>query len=229
MSFRVQLSGMKVAIGMPLYGRIPARTALMLAMTGHLCGKMGIQFEPIIEVGGIVDVTRDGVIDAFLKSDNEKLFWIDSDIVWSTDHFSKFLALSTKVDIVGATYPYKKDLPQTVYCVNVDEGVSNNELGLLPVKGMGLGFTLMNRNVIEAVVKGKPRFKNRLNNREMAKVFRVDILDGDLRTEDMAFFHDLADLGFQVWLDPTIDLGHIGEKEWQGNFSSTLVRKDNET
>jgi hypothetical protein len=29
-------------------------------------------------------------------------------------------------------------------------------------------------------------------------------------------FEDIRALGFKVWLDPTIELGHVGSKEWRG-------------
>lgn len=217
---------MKVAVGMPVDNPIPHRTTVALAHTAYNCGIMGVNFSIFMEVSGIVDVARDGVLDTFLESDCEKLFWIDSDIVWSKEQFFRLLALSTRVDVVGATYPFKKDTPEQVFCVNMDAGAKSEQFGLIPINGMGLGFTIMDRKVVEKIAATKPRFTNHLNGREMAKVFRVDIVDGSLRTEDMAFFHDIREAGYTVWLDPTIDLGHIGEKEWQGTFSSILKRTE---
>jgi hypothetical protein len=58
----------------------------------------------------------------------------------------------------------------------------------------------------------------------MAAVFRFDTINGNRRTEDMAFFADLADLGYTVWADPHITLGHIGQREWRGRFLDVLVK-----
>ena len=46
------------------------------------------------------------------------------------------------------------------------------------------------------------------------------------RTEDIAFFDDLRDEGFTIWCDPSIELGHVGEKEWRGRFADALKTKE---
>ena len=52
----------------------------------------------------------------------------------------------------------------------------------------------------------------------MAKIFRFDEPNGEARGEDIAFFADVCDLGYKVNLDPTVTLGHIGEKEFRASF-----------
>jgi hypothetical protein len=42
------------------------------------------------------------------------------------------------------------------------------------------------------------------------------------RGEDMAFFADLRDLGYTVWLYPNIQLGHIGTKTYRGDLMAAM-------
>jgi hypothetical protein len=183
---------------------------------------MGIRHGIAMHVCGIVNVGRDAVLDEFLKGENDKLFWIDSDMVWSPDDFLRLLALSTKFDCVGATYPAKVEGPPTFY-VNRQDGFG--EYGLMKVGGLGLGFTIVSRDVCQRLADRAPKYTDQISGVERAQVFRVDIADGNLRTEDMAFFADITDLGVDVWLDPSIELGHIGEREWRGSVMDALKPK----
>ncbi len=59
----------------------------------------------------------------------------------------------------------------------------------------------------------------------MASVFRCDIFNGFRRTEDMAFFADIRAAGYTVWMDPAIELGHIGEKMWKGCIGTAFQQQ----
>jgi hypothetical protein len=38
----------------------------------------------------------------------------------------------------------------------------------------------------------------------------------------MAFFADIRELGHKVWLDPAVNLGHVGTKEFRGSISEAM-------
>lgn len=214
----ISIEGVSVLIGMPVDNPIPHHTSMALAMTMYAAGRKHMPVSIAIEVSGIVQAGRDCVLDDFLKSDFDKLFWIDSDMVWKVDDFFKMVALSTRYDIVCASYPLKRDGPKSFVCKYQGETLPRDPLGLCEVDGVGLGFTIISRNVAEAVVKDKPRVTDQMTGREMAAAFRVDIHEGNRRTEDMAFFADAQEAGFKIMMDPEIELGHIGEKQWRGAF-----------
>lgn len=217
----VDLQQVSVFIGMPVYGRIPPLTTLSLAHTAHAAGAGGIPFEIGMEQRGIVTLCRDQVLDSFLRSDKQKLFWIDSDIVWEPDAFLRLLALSTQFDVVCAAYPTRTD-PMTFQIAGSGEPQEISPLGLLEVWGTGLGFTVMDRTVCQKLADAAPSALDQISGRATKAVFRTDIVDGVRRGEDMAFFADIRALGVPIWLDPTITLGHIGEKGWRGAAINTL-------
>lgn len=224
----VSLEGMSVTIGMPVDNPIPHRTVISLCHTVARLVSMNIPFSLSMHVSGVVTIGRDAVLDDFLKTGLQKLFWIDSDMVWTPDDFIRLLAMSAKVDVVGCTYPAKVSGPLTFYA-NFDEDRRTGPFGLQEVKGMGLGFTVVDRKVCEELAAKAPRVIDQINGgEEMASVFRVDIVDGKRRTEDMAFFSDIRDLGYTVWIDPYTALGHIGDHQWFGSMSQAFEEDKNQ-
>ena len=217
MTESIPLGDVSVCIGIPLRNPFPPKTVASLCATVHRLTLMGIKHRLSMNIS-LVEIARDNVLDEFLKSGMQKLFWIDSDMVWSPEDFLIMLALSTKVDVVGAAYPAKVEGPLTFYA-NFDAERNTGPYGLQEVKGLGLGFTIVDRKVCEQLAANAPKVKDQIAGNEVASVFRVDVTpDGYRRTEDMAFFADIRELGHTVWLAPTIELGHIGEREWRGRI-----------
>ncbi len=213
-----------VTIGMPVGKPIPVQTVVSLYATAEQMGKMGIRCELAMLQCGVIQIARDSVLDEFLRNDTDKLFWIDSDMVWTPGDFLRLLGLATKFDIVGAAYPVKIDGPMVFHINSEACELTTNDYGLLPMNGMGLGFSIMSRRACEAVAATKPRVIE--NGREMAEVFRVDKSPtGHRRTEDIAFFLDLKAAGFEVWCDPSIELGHVGDREWRGKLFDAFPQR----
>ncbi len=222
----ISLGNISVTIGMPVGKPIPPQTSVSLFATAYQMGKMGLRCELGMLQCGVINIARDTVLDEFLLNGTDKLFWIDSDMAWSPDEFLKFLALSTKFDVLVASYPVKVPGP-TLFHVNAEDMTFEpNEYGLMQMNGMGLGFTIIDRKVCEAIAATKPRVID-TNGRNMAEVFRIDkTAKGHRRTEDMAFFADIRDLGYAIWCDPSIELGHVGDNEWRGRLSDAMNAAD---
>ncbi len=224
---QVDIGSVKVMIGMPCKGDMPPQTVMSLVKSVSFCASRGVQVDFTVEICGVVEIGRDEVIDDFLRSPNHKLFWIDSDMVWEPEDFVRLVALSTKVDVVGAAYPAKVEGKTTFYAA-YDANPKREDYGLMEIKGLGLGFTIMDRSVIEQLAAKAPRVRNQLTGTDVAGVFRVDVINGERRTEDMAFFADIRDLGHKIWLDPTIELGHMGPRMWRGRMLDALKAPDTE-
>ncbi len=217
---QISLDGVSVYIGMPTYGPVPSDTAISLAFTMHMLGARDIYTEVDMNRCGVVHWNRDWVFDGFLNSDKQKLFWIDSDMVWKPEAFMRMLALSTMRDVVSAAYMAKQEGEPNYQIQGTGDAQSADELGLFDIMGTGLGFTIMDRKVCEDVAKDKPLKMHQ--GRQLREVFRTDIRDGFARGEDIAFFADIRELGHKVWLDPSIELGHVGTKIWRGKAIDAL-------
>ncbi len=58
-------------------------------------------------------------------------------------------------------------------------------------------------------------------------IFRTGIdADGEYRSEDMHFFKACRKLGYEVCIDPNIELGHVGGKEYRGKLMDALGKKN---
>lgn len=224
---QVDISGVSVFIGIPVYGRIPPQTTLSLAATMHQCGRQALDAELCMKGRGIVHWARDMVLDAFLKSDKQKLFWIDSDVAWEPMSFFQMVALSTLHDVVAAAYPMKRDGPVAFQISGIGESQAMSEHGLFEIQGAGLGFTIMDRAVVERLAENAPLVVDQnAGDGPMRAVFRTDVVNGIRRGEDMAFFADIRALGYKVMLAPQIVLGHVGDKCWTGRALDAMEQMD---
>src|ERR1041384_922734 len=96
----------KCFIGMPCNRDAPWQTLLSLVETVSALGWAHIHHSfQILTQGSQIDRDRSELAKEFLKSDCDRLFWIDSDMSFSADAFRRILALSTVMPIVGASYP----------------------------------------------------------------------------------------------------------------------------
>lgn len=219
----VSAADLSVDIGFPCGPNVPWQTCMSLAKTVKACAERRIQVDMACIAGSsVVTWARDKVLDTFLQGTASRLFWIDSDIVWEPADFLRLLVLSTKYDVVCAVYAQKTDEQQIVLRRDDLQTFELNPHGLLKFNGCGLGFTILTRSVAERLAASKPKVYDPAAQRSLAGVFRLDTVDRghehqDCRHEDIAFFADLNDLGIDVYLDPTIRLGHVGTKVYRAD------------
>lgn len=217
----IDLAGINVMVGMPAGRDLPGLTVKSLMSTQALCRDRRVPFQMGMVIGSsVVQWARDEVVDVFLKSDATRLFWIDSDMVWEPEQFMRLLALSQFKDVICAAYPAKID-PPTFYVNHA--GLTRGEFDLIEIKGVGLGFTVMSRKVVEELVAKAPRILDEVANRDIAAVFRIGQVDGKREGEDMAFFRDIRELGYKVWLDPMVSPSHFGSKVYTGSIQDALA------
>jgi len=220
----ISLDGLSVCLGIPAGRDIPALTVKSIAGTYNLCHSLGILCDlAIIANNAVIQWARDEVINSFLATKATRLFLIDSDIIWEPEDFVRMLALSQKRDVVCATYPAKLD-PTTFYILrDTEEALVSDEYGLFEILGAGLGFCVMTREVVEKLHEKAPKLYDEISGRDVAEIFRVGrTTEGKRQGEDMGFFEDIRNLGFTIYLDPAVNLGHVGQKIYNGSIMDSL-------
>lgn len=211
---------------------IEFETHLSCLATQETCIKNGIDLR-ITPVYGVryVPAARSQAVHAFLQSDATHLFFIDSDMEWQARDFMRFLALGSKAGCVYAAYPHRRDPLDFMVSVSEpldgDNSVATNEWGCIPMrgspfKGAGLGFSVIQRGVLERMAKDAPRLIFPSSAEPIACVFDTDAVDGKFRGEDIRFFAQADQLGEAVWLDPSVALGHVGKKIFRGRMADHL-------
>lgn len=217
----------RVMIGMPVgSGHTPWLTTTSLINTLRACDKAGVKVKLEGPIGcSVVPWARSLIVEEFLKSDFTHLFWIDSDIAWAPDDFFRLVGFAGVLEIVGATYPLKKE-PVDFLVNHLKPGTTEyevNGLGCVKIASMGIGFTIFQRKVIEKIAANTPYVRDRMNGTRYRDIFRIDRTqraeaeEPGPRGEDIAFFDDARAAGFDVWLDPSIQIGHVGTKVYRGS------------
>ena len=224
---KINLDGLTVCIGMPAYSDLDPRVVRSLFDTQLLCLKHRIICELAMVIGNSCPTwARDEVLDLFLQTDANRLFCIDSDIVWEPDSFLRLLALSTKRKIVCGSYVAKKDQPTFFIRYDENKTIEADEYGLLEIDGLGLGFTVLDREVVENITSKSEKVYDEVQKKSIPAIFRRGRDDGKRKGEDMAFFEDLQKLGYKIYIDPSIELGHIGRKIYTGKIMDLLYKEE---
>jgi hypothetical protein len=222
---KLSMANVKVMLAMPTHRDIPAGTVRSLLETQHVLASSNIASDIEMQVGGsIVHHARTKAAWNFLKSDCTHLFWVDSDMAWLAKDFIRLLAIGTKLECVFATYPCRAEPIRFFVSFDEKQAMHSNEFGCLPVNGAGLGFCCVQREVVQKIADQSPKLRYPdIDDGPVPRIFRCDDRDGYARGEDIAFFDDIRMLGYQTWLDPSIELGHIGSKEYRAKFSDHLI------
>ena len=220
----ISLEGLSVCIGIPTTRGFHPLVVKSLIATQRICYVHNIPCEfAVIANNAVIQWARDEVVESFLSTSMQRLFWIDSDIVWEPEDFMRLLALSQKRDIVCASYPAKKDEILTFYIrYDTTKPLETDDCGLVEIKGAGLGFTVISRSAIEKVVANSETVYDEITKRFLPSVFQVGRIGRNRRGEDMSFFEKLTDLGYKINLDPSIRLGHIGDKTYYGRVMDAM-------
>jgi hypothetical protein len=81
---------------------------------------------------------------------------------------------------------------------------------------------------VQALADVTPKIMFGLDNEPMAHLFACDVNDGSFVGEDMAFFARLRKIGYQPYFDPSLTLGHVGEKVYSASIQDHLqqVQRD---
>jgi hypothetical protein len=219
----------KVFLGMPMHRTLEPETHFSIVKTIYALADQGIpSMHANIKGSSIIEVARSRVCEEFLKTDATHLFMLDSDQVWEARDFLRILSLGMVLPVVGGIYPIKRDPPK--FYVSYDpRRLEWNGWGCLAIKGMGLGFTCVQRKVIEQLAQKAPKILMPERAEPLAHIFRCDVVDGTFRGEDVAFFADCRNLGYPCWLEPKVCIGHVGHKVYEANFLDGLQCESAET
>lgn len=133
----------------------------------------------------------------------DRVIFLDSDMVWSLDDIKKLL--HTNLDIVCGAYSLETG---SEMCVVGKDGlfVDSEEIKIktepFEIMGAGMGFVSVKYEVLEKM--GFPWFNTLYVNDEEGGTQFIG--------EDTFFFYRAQELGYKVYCDPTIRIGHEKKK-----------------
>jgi len=225
------LAGRRVFIGLPAYDfKVSLKLAVSLAKFVKLTAEHGIS----VHIGSVcgcsvVSRARNLLVKDFLDTDCTDLFFIDADINFEPEDVLRLLALSDspKKGIVAGV-PRTRDT-SCVYITTMyrDENgdITMNGLGMVKATRVATAFMCIRREVLETLVNTHPEwsyYDNRTD-RTLNAVFDFKVTEEGYMGEDFLFCDRAREAGYEVWIDPTIKLGHMGVQEYLGDFGNDIL------
>jgi hypothetical protein len=208
---------LKVLIATPAYdGRLDVWFTTSLVNSVRIAQDNGIFLHPVfMSYDALVQRARNDLFRIGL--DYDAVIWIDSDLEWNPMWIMELLG--SDKDVIGGTYRKKTDDAE-LYTVKTNNLESKD--GLIKVDGLGMGFVKMSKKAVQALWDASQPYQN--EGRESRMICDIQIVDGQLVSEDNVVTRKLADLGFDIWLDPRMTCCHIGTKKFYGNFEDFAKR-----
>lgn len=224
------LAGRKLFIALPAYDfKVSLKLAISLASFAQQAPAHGID----LSIGSIcgcsvVSRARNLLVRDFLESDCTDLLFIDSDINFDPESVFRLMAWSTdpaKGIVAGVPRTRKTN---KVYIAKLDEkedSVVMDDMGLVRAQRVATAFMLVQRKVFEDLIEKHPewKYKDHITHQDLHAVFDFKVTEEGYMGEDFLFCDRARELGYEVWIDPTIKLGHMGVQEYEGDFGNDVL------
>ncbi len=209
---------MKIAICTPHYADVTAAYArslskMLLRTAGSSISFNNVVTPPSFEVfmrkSSVLPRCRNTLVKDALEWQANYLLWIDADHSFPEDALLRLLSLN--LPVVGANYP-RRAKPTWPTAVSLDgEFVWTTEdlarsREVVQVRHLGLGFCLIDMNVIHALRQEAPG----------RPLFALEMVGEGLEVvaEDVFFFRRVNEAGFGVYLDHALSwhIGHVHDR-----------------
>lgn len=228
---RPDLTGIEVMLATPCgSGRYENLFIESLRQTERAVDQYGGKFR-FAEMIGCSDpaLARIRIFGAFLRSTATHLFQIDDDQAWAPQDFVKFLMAG--VDFIAAAGVRKVDPPS--FAVNVSDEFGrtvpievDSTRGLFKVTAVGGAFVCVTRAFAERMVQqyADLAFESAEGRTEYG-IYMPMLVNRRYQSEDYSVCQRWRDIGGTVWVDPSIDLRHVGSRTWSGAWITQLAAK----
>lgn len=220
------LSGRKLFIAIPAYdGKLNIKTAYNIAALMPQAMQYGVAVT-MGDVSGcsIITMARNQLVYEFMQTDATELLFIDSDVIATPEDILRLMAQSGDKDITAGAYPRRskdKKFFADLY-LNEDKDLEFDG-SLMRVERVGTGFMLIQRHVIETMIKNHPEWMYSIKEKQICGIFDFEIKDGQYVGEDYLFCDRARAEGFKIHIDVDISLPHVGIDTFENNFREEVV------
>jgi hypothetical protein len=225
------LAGRSLFIALPAYDfKVSLKLAVSLARFTQTAPQHGITTQ-IGSICGcsVVSRARNLLVKDFLESECTDLLFIDSDINFEPSDILRLMAWAAdpKKGVVAAVPRVRDARPIYIMDLDYDENhqLTMNGMGLVRAKRVATAFMMIRREVLETLAKEHPEWEyfDSRSNRKIPAIFDFKVFPEGYMGEDFLFCDRARERGFEVWVDPTIKLGHMGVQEYMGDFGKDVL------
>lgn len=172
---------------------------------------------------------------AYRPEDILKLLWHDKDVITGSYPIKEILwdkVVKLAKDDVEAKDLSKKSTRFVVNPVKAGDNTIETHNGAISVHDAGTGFMCIKRSVFEKMIEEYPDLKffddtGSMNEEERnwTYAFFNSFVDDDKRfvSEDYGFCRYWQKMGGKIWVDPAIEIDHLGRFMFQGSMMDFLM------
>jgi len=204
---------MKLLIAVPTYDYMHFQFVECLTKLIRRLDADEINYEVAFQGGTLVYVGRDKLARRAIDGGFSHVLWLDSDMIFTEDLLDD-LMFSGKPFVTGIAHGRRAPHMSCIF-KEIWPGVDRwegHDYPSRPFKIAGCGFACV---LIETRILKAVREANGTNFFPMREL-----------GEDLAFCKRAADLGFEIWAEPTVMLGHIGHitvyPEYQDVYENSI-------
>ena len=201
-----------IMIAVPAMEMVNAEFAQHLAMAAANMVANGIKINCAFNIGSVITIARRNLVDIFLKSDFDYIFWVDSDMKFPIDAPVRLLARNK--EIVGANYRRRR-FPNPNFTgmsgkpgTFVEFHTTDNSPAMELIDVLPHGLVLCKREVYEKIPH--PHYLQ-----EYVPELNLEI------GEDIFFCQQAQKAGYEIWCDQELsrEVAHIGIFHFNYNLS----------
>jgi hypothetical protein len=175
---------------------------------------------------------RNELAARFLAAGFDKAVYLDDDMGWTPNDVVRLLASDKPV--AAGVGRKKVDLPNDnpdVWCFTAEPGpLTQDEMGFVLGRRVGTAFLKIERRVFLELAALHPEWKLKgsagMEPELRANYWRFFEFGPNDESEDFVFCDRWRAAGGQIWIDPTIALGHTGEHVYRGRIGDLMQAMD---
>jgi len=220
-----------VFIAMPCYDSVKINTMLSIFKLMQQLGKSGIEIGINTMKSPLIHQARNYLTSVFLTTKYQYLLFIDSDVEFEPEAVIRMMV--AKKNIICTPYRIKSaDITQKAYTVEFKDPKNIVILaeGLVEIEAGPTGLMLIDRKVLEKIIKNRPDLK--ITNKATPDAneshefyynfFDFSFKDGYAMGEDISFCRLARDNGFKIYANIQSSTAHHGAYAWKGKFGDSL-------
>lgn len=205
---------MKLLIAVPTYDYMHFQFVDSLTKFIRRLDEDGIDYDVFFQGGTLVYVGRDKLAKRAIDGNYTHMLWLDSDMIFTEDLLDD-LMYSGKPFVTGVAHSRRAPHVSCIF-KEIWPGIDRWEgheypNGAFKIAGCGFACVLIETRIVKSVydANGTAFFPMR----ELG--------------EDLAFCKRATDLGFEIWAEPSVWLGHIGHitvyPEYQEIYENSII------
>ena len=201
-----------IMIAVPAMEMVNAEFAQHLSMAAAQLVANGIKINCAFNIGSVITIARRNLVDIFLKTDFDYIWWVDSDMKFPID--APLRLLSRDKDIVGCNYRRRR-FPNANFTGMMGSNgkysefvTSDNSPAMELIDVLPHGCVLVKRHVYERIPQ--PHYLQ-----EFIPSLNLEI------GEDIFFCQQAQKSGYEIWCDQELsrEAAHIGIFHFNYNLS----------